>query len=361
MSGTATSSVFSNDPAKKFDVVFSIDMKQLLSALGASSQQIDKIMATAEANRKKPGAANNPLLMAGGGGGQGAMMMMAGGPGGGGAGMPGAPGVPGAPGAPGAPGQGGDGPRMMSFNRGPGGPGGGGGAGGASGAMGAMSPEQRAKMREVFQKLSSGKSPAEMDEKERAEFQKNMAAELKKAGITLPAGMNPMMMGGRGQRGGGGQGGEGGGGRRGGRGGEGGFGGFGGGAGGQFTQRDLDAAKLPPPPEQDAQLDVLLRPGMLADVEIIVEKIPNAINIPVQAVFERQNKPYVFIKSGQGFQERQILISRRTESTVVVSSGLQAGDVVAMADPMAKPGDKKKKGESKGGAMGALPVGGGSK
>jgi len=357
MSGTATSSVFSNDPAKKFDVVFSIDMKQLLSALGASGAQIDKIMATAEANRKKPVAASNPMMM---GGGQGAMMMMAGGPGGAGGsgGMQG--GMPG--GMPGAGGAGGEqGPRMMNFNRGPGGAG---GQGGAGGPFGAISPEQRAKMREIFQKLASGKSPAEMDEKERAEFQKKIEAELKKAGITLPAGMNPMMMAGRGQRGGaggpGGPGGEGGG--RGGRGGRG-EGGFGGGFGGgsQFTQRELDSAKLPPPPEQDAQLDVLLRPGMLADVEIIVEKIPNAINIPAQAVFERENKPYVYVKAGQAFQERQIVISRRTESTVVVSSGLQPGDVVAMADPLAKPGDKKKKGESKGGAMGALPVGGGGK
>lgn len=54
MSGTASANVFSFDPAKKFDVVFGIEMKELLAALGAKPDQIQKILATAEANRKKP-------------------------------------------------------------------------------------------------------------------------------------------------------------------------------------------------------------------------------------------------------------------------------------------------------------------
>src|SRR5215813_592843 len=53
MSGTATSDVFSGDPSKKFDVIFSIDMRQLLTGLGMKQGDIDRIMATAEANAKK--------------------------------------------------------------------------------------------------------------------------------------------------------------------------------------------------------------------------------------------------------------------------------------------------------------------
>ena len=41
-----------------------------------------------------------------------------------------------------------------------------------------------------------------------------------------------------------------------------------------FTEDDRKAAKLPLPPEQDSQVQVLLRPGLLADVEIQVEKLP---------------------------------------------------------------------------------------
>ncbi len=383
MSGTASASVFGNDPAKKFDVIFSIDMRQLLSALGAPKEQIEKIMATAEANRKKPIASASSAF--GGMGGPGGMMAMMGG--GGAPGMGGMPG--GMAGGPGGGGPGGGGPRMM-FGGGPGGAGGQGGpGGGGGGAFGGMSEEMRTKMREVFQKASGGKNPGEMSEQERAEFQKKMQAEMAKLGVNAPQGMQP---GGRRQGGAGGPGGDSpAGGRRRegeagarqpgeGRGGEAGRpGGDGPGGGGgrrggpgmelaglgmpatQFTQKELDAAKLPPPPEDDDQLDILLRPGMLSDVEIIVERIPDAIHVPNQAVFERSGKAFVFIKTPERFEERPVTIARRTESTVVLSSGVNAGDIVAMADPYAKPGDKKTKQESKGGAMGALPVGGGQK
>src|ERR1051326_1071509 len=53
MSGTAASDVFSGDPSKKFDVIFSIDMRQLLTGLGMKNAEVERIMATAEANSKK--------------------------------------------------------------------------------------------------------------------------------------------------------------------------------------------------------------------------------------------------------------------------------------------------------------------
>jgi len=358
MSGTATSSVFSNDPAKKFDVILSMDMKQLLTALGASPQQIDKILATAEANRKK-GVAANPMAM---GGGMMAMMGGGGAPGGMAGGMGGMQGGGGMqPGMAGGGGQGGEaGPRRFGFAA----PGGAGGAGG----QGGMNPEMFSKARDIVRKLSEGKNLAEMDDKARAEFTKKLQDEFKKAKITLPDQVVQMMASGRGRGGAAGQGGAPGGPGGAARGGQGGRGGRGGEmamaaptAPGGFTQKDLDAAKLPPAPEDDDQLDVLLRPGMLADVEIIVEKIPNAINVPTQAIFERDNKPFVYVRGAKGWEERPIVIGRRTESTVVLTSGVQAGQVVAMADPNAKPGSKKGKSDSKGGALGALPAGGGGK
>src|SRR6185295_17786316 len=65
MSATATANIFSGDPAKKFDVVFSIDMKQLLATLGAKPEEIQRIMETAERNSKKAPPASAPPMMAG--------------------------------------------------------------------------------------------------------------------------------------------------------------------------------------------------------------------------------------------------------------------------------------------------------
>ena len=131
------------------------------------------------------------------------------------------------------------------------------------------------------------------------------------------------------------------------------------GSGQRFNQAEMDNAKLPPPPEEDNQLDVLLRPGLLADVEIIVEKIPNAINVPAQAVFQRDNKMVVFVKEQGKFVAREIKISKRSENVFVLDSGVKPGEEIAMSDPEAKPGDKKKdgKGGSGGGAVGTMPGG----
>ena len=130
--------------------------------------------------------------------------------------------------------------------------------------------------------------------------------------------------------------------------------------GGRYTEKELANAKLPPPPEEDTQFDVLLRPGLLADVEIIVEKIPNAINIPMQAIFEREGKPVVYVRNGEVFEPRFIKTFKRSESVMVVAEGLKPGETVALADPTAKKSDGKnaKKSEGGGGAMSALPGGG---
>lgn len=340
MSSTASASVMSSDPAKKFDVVFTIDMKELLGKLGAKPDQIQRIMATAEANRKKPPVASIPMGAAvpaipG-------MGAMAGG---------GAPGGPagGAPGGPEGGAEGGrPGGRTMTLAGGTGAPGAGG-----------MSSEDRAKMRTAMQAALKGRNMQDLSAEERTKVMQEVMAKTGRtpnAGRSAGAKADPSKPetaqagagGGRQRRGDGGIG----------AGLPPGFGGLGGGSG-RFTDADLKNAKLPPPPEQDSTLDVLLRPGLLADVEIIVEKIPNAIHIPAQAVFEREGKLVVYVKEGNNFVPRTIKLARRSESTLVVSEGLKPGETIAMANPEAKPGAKQK-GDSKGGSggpMNALPGG----
>ena len=53
MSGTATANPFGGDPGKKFDVLFSVDMKELMTGLGAKPEEIRKVLETADRNAKK--------------------------------------------------------------------------------------------------------------------------------------------------------------------------------------------------------------------------------------------------------------------------------------------------------------------
>src|SRR5437764_2868616 len=53
MSGTATANPFGGDPGKKFDVLFSVDMKELMTGLGAKPEEIRRVLETADRNAKK--------------------------------------------------------------------------------------------------------------------------------------------------------------------------------------------------------------------------------------------------------------------------------------------------------------------
>ncbi len=389
MSGTASANVWAGDPTKRFDVVIAVDMRELLSGLGAKPEQIRMILETAERNRAKPVVATAAP----------SMFAMGGPPGGSGAENP----VGGPPmllsGPPGIPTQG---PAEQAGEERPRQRGGFGmmGMGGSQisledmqkmralmekelggrsmrdlspeerqqifekvrRAMGsalpapgpAMSPEDQKKFRALVDKELGGRKMEELSPEERRKImekvrqamglsagqprpqteggpgqapgersrgdQRTVAAEVAEAtGLSLPAG-------------------------------------FGLGSGRQFTEKDLENAKLPPPPEEDSQLEVLLRPGLLADVEIIVEKIPNAIHVPVQAVFEKDGKPVVYVKRENAFEPRYIKPLKRSESIMVIAEGVRPGEVIALSDPTARPGGKKE--EEQGRKGGALPVGG---
>jgi HlyD family secretion protein len=312
MSGTASANIFSGDPAKKFDVVFSLDMKELLSKLGAKPEQIRKVLATAEANRKKPPTPGGGMVMGGG-----PQMTMVSAPAGGNQAAGGGQ-QSGAP-------QGG-----QQAGQGPGGPGGPPGMAGGQvrqgGMMGQLSEDDRKKMREAMQKALNGKSMQDLAPEERAKIMQDVAkavpalAKLQAAGGGRPGGMP--------------------GGAR------------------AFSDQDVQNAQLPKT-DAESQLEVLLRPGLLADVEIILEKIPDAINIPNQAVFEKDGNQIVYIRNSKGWEERVVKPMKRSESVMVIASGVKPGDVIAMSDPFAKPGDKKKK--EKSGAAGpaaGMPGGG---
>jgi Cu(I)/Ag(I) efflux system membrane fusion protein/cobalt-zinc-cadmium efflux system membrane fusion protein len=130
--------------------------------------------------------------------------------------------------------------------------------------------------------------------------------------------------------------------------------------GSQFSDEDRKNAKLPLPPQQDSQVQVLLRPGLLADVEIEVEKIPNVLHVPAQSVFNKGGKYTVFVQTKNGkFEPREVQLVKQSESMMVLAGGVEPGEIIAMADPTAKKNEKADKKGSSNNPMGGMP--GGSK
>jgi len=299
MSGTATADPYSNDPAKKFDVTFEIDMRELLSALGAKPEQIERILASRQRQQQA-----QPQR-----------------------------------------------PRTQEF---------------IERLLSRVPEDRRAKVKELLEKELKGKSLDQMSQEERrALFQKlrpvlgfqrrGPGAEGAPAGPGPEGGPPAFGFAGPGAAGGF----PGAGGRPGGFGGLFGMGEFGefGGARAEFTDEELAKAQLPPPPEESSQFDILLRPGMLADVEIIVERIPNAIYVPAQAVFQKDHRTVVYVKRGETFEAREIKVLKQSESTVVVAEGLKEGEIIALADPTARPGERRQQQQqTPAGPPGAAPI-----
>jgi HlyD family secretion protein len=82
--------------------------------------------------------------------------------------------------------------------------------------------------------------------------------------------------------------------------------------------------------------DPRLKPGMTVQVTVIVDRVPNAITIPAQASFLKSGQTVAYVWRGSKFEERVIQIERRSRDRILVSSGLQPGDMVALQDPMGK-------------------------
>lgn len=102
-------------------------------------------------------------------------------------------------------------------------------------------------------------------------------------------------------------------------------------------------------------LDKRLRPGMNGHVDIVVEKIPNAISVPASAVFPRQGRPTVFVQDGANWKPREVEILARNPDEVAIR-GIEAGTRVALVEPDAKPGEKSAAPGGVGGApRGAKP------
>jgi HlyD family secretion protein len=84
------------------------------------------------------------------------------------------------------------------------------------------------------------------------------------------------------------------------------------------------------------QTDARVRPGMTAQMTVVVDKIPNALTIPVQASFQKSGQTVAYVWEGSKFQERTIEIGRRNGDRILVVKGLLPDDRIALSDPMAK-------------------------
>jgi RND family efflux transporter MFP subunit len=78
-----------------------------------------------------------------------------------------------------------------------------------------------------------------------------------------------------------------------------------------------------PPPD--------LRPGMTAEVNILIDQLDDALQVPLEAVIEINDRFFCAICQQDGSVEtRELKVGRANETSVIIESGLEAGEQVVL-------------------------------
>jgi HlyD family secretion protein len=95
---------------------------------------------------------------------------------------------------------------------------------------------------------------------------------------------------------------------------------------------------------------ITLRPGMSAKVKILIESQPDVLQVPVQAIVERDQKHYCIVKSPDGqLARRELVVGSTNEKHIIATSGLSERDEIVMnpkphlakVDLLANPNDTR--------------------
>ena len=76
-----------------------------------------------------------------------------------------------------------------------------------------------------------------------------------------------------------------------------------------------------------------LKPGMTADAEFIIDRIPNAIYVPIEAVIEKEDRTVVYVKRSNRFEPVTVRTGKESDNFIIITRGLAKGEVVALRDP----------------------------
>lgn len=77
----------------------------------------------------------------------------------------------------------------------------------------------------------------------------------------------------------------------------------------------------------------VMKPGMTVRAEVLVAHHDDVLAVPQEAVFHKGDESYVFRRGLAGFARTPVTLGATNDTHVIVTSGLDDGDVVALADP----------------------------
>jgi HlyD family secretion protein len=76
-----------------------------------------------------------------------------------------------------------------------------------------------------------------------------------------------------------------------------------------------------------------LKPAMRCKAEILLGRVEDAINVPVQAIFRQGPVAFIYIEGSGGFEQRQVELGRASEVQIEITKGVEPGEKVLLREP----------------------------
>lgn len=79
---------------------------------------------------------------------------------------------------------------------------------------------------------------------------------------------------------------------------------------------------------------VTLKPSMRCEAEIFVDRVENALTVPIQSVFSEGLVRYVLVPAGSRFDKRPVRVGRRSDRFAEILRGVDEGTRVLLREPL---------------------------
>ncbi len=76
-----------------------------------------------------------------------------------------------------------------------------------------------------------------------------------------------------------------------------------------------------------------LMPGLTVSCRIIIDEIPDAVYIPLNALFKEGIRDIVYVKTATGYRIQEVKTGQSNTDYIIIEEGLKAGENIAMANP----------------------------
>jgi len=80
----------------------------------------------------------------------------------------------------------------------------------------------------------------------------------------------------------------------------------------------------------DLPTEAGLRPGMTAEVKILIKTVADAVTVPVQAVTESDGKHICYVVTGAGIERRLVKVGENNQQLIQILEGVDEGERVAL-------------------------------